>query len=49
MDKYEFNIKVEQLKKMVKAGDYETAMRIADSVDWSRVHNASLLSVVSEV
>lgn len=49
MDKYEFNIKVEQLKKMAKMGDYETAMRIANSIDWSRVHNTSLLSVVSEV
>ena len=28
MDKYEFNIKVEQIKKMVSRGDYETAMKI---------------------
>ena len=31
MDKYEFNIKVEQIKKMVNKGDYETAMKIAVS------------------
>ena len=31
MDKYEFNIKVEQIKKMVNKGDYETAMKIADT------------------
>lgn len=49
MDKYEFNYKVDQLKKMVKQGEYETAMRIADSINWRRVHNTSLLSVVSEV
>lgn len=49
MDKYEFNYKVEQLKKMVKQGEYETAMRIADSINWRRVHNTSLLSMVSEV
>ena len=30
MDKYEFNIKVEQIKKMVSRGDYGTAMKIAD-------------------
>ena len=34
MDKYEFNIKVEQIKKMVSRGDYETAMKIADTIDW---------------
>lgn len=49
MDKYEFNIKVEQLKKLVKNGDYSSAMQIADSIDWRRVHNTVLLSIVSEV
>ena len=37
MEKYEFNLKVEQLKKMVASGDYTTAMKIADSIDWRRV------------
>ena len=35
MDKYEFNIKVEQIKKLVNKGDFETAMKIADTIDWS--------------
>ena len=34
MDKYEFNIKVEQIKKLVNKGDFETAMKIADTIDW---------------
>lgn len=33
MDKYEFNIKVEQIKKLVNKGDFETAMKIADTID----------------
>ena len=49
MDKYEFNIKAEQLKKQVKVGDYETAQRICDSIDWRRVNNVSLLSMVASV
>lgn len=49
MDKYEFTMKVEQLKKRVKLGDYETAMKIADGIDWRRVTSVSLLSMVSEV
>lgn len=49
MDKYEFNIKVEQIKKLINKSDYETAMKIADSIDWRRVRNANLLSMVAEV
>ena len=49
MDKYEFNIKVEQIRKLVNKGDYETAIKIADGIDWRRVHNANLLSMISQV
>ena len=49
MDKYEFNIKIEQIKKLVSKGDYETAMKIADGIDWRRVRNANLLSMVAQV
>lgn len=49
MDKYEFNIKVEQIKKLVNRGDYETAMKIADTIDWHRVRNASLLSMIAQI
>ena len=49
MDKYEFNIKVEQIKKMVSRGDYGTAMKIADTIDWRRVRNASLLSMIAQI
>ena len=49
MDKYEFNIKVEQIKKLVSRGDYATAMKIADTIDWHRVRNASLLSMIAQI
>lgn len=49
MDKYEFNIKVEQIKKLVNRGDYDTAMKIADTIDWHRVRNASLLSMIAQI
>ena len=49
MDKYEFNVKVEQIKKLVNKGDYETAMKIADSIDWRRVRSTSLLTMVAQV
>lgn len=49
MDKYEFNIKVEQIKKMAARNDYETAMKIADTIDWRRVRNVNILSMVANI
>lgn len=49
MDKYEFSIKVEQIRKLVNKGDYETSMKIADTIDWRKVRNANLLSMVAQV
>lgn len=49
MDKYEFNIKVEQIKKLINKSDYGTAMKIADTIDWKRVRNTNLLSMVATV
>ena len=49
MDKYEFNIKVEQIKKLVNKGDFETAMKIADTIDWRRVRRTSLLTMISQI
>lgn len=49
MDKYEFKIKVEQIKKLINKNDFETAMKIADTIDWRRVRNTNLLSMVAMV
>ncbi len=49
MDKYEFNIKIEQLKKLVNRGDYKTALEIVDTIDWHRVRTPSLLSMAADV
>ncbi len=48
MDKYEFQIKTEQLGKLLKKGDYKTAAKIADSIDWRKVRNVGLLLKVAE-
>ena len=49
MDKYEFNVRVGQIKKLVGRGDFESAMKIADTIDWRRVRNVSILSMVSSI
>lgn len=48
MDKYEFQIKTEQMEKLLDKKDYETAAKIADSIDWRKVRNVGLLMEVAE-
>ena len=49
MDKYEFNLKIEQLKKLINEEDYLTALKIVESIDWNRVRNANLLTTAANV
>lgn len=49
MDKYEFNIKVEQMKKLMKKKDFITAVKIADTIDWERVRENQLLIMAADV
>ncbi len=48
MDKYEFQIKTEQMEKLLDKKDYETAAKIADSIDWRKIRNVGLLMEVAE-
>ena len=47
--KFEINLRAEKIRKKMSEGDYETALRIAEGIDWKRVHNANLLSMVATV
>lgn len=49
MDKYEYNLKLEEINKLVENGNYEDAAVIADTIDWKRVRNARTLCMVSEI
>ena len=49
MDKYEYRLKTEQIEKLVKKKDYKTAAKIADTIDWRRVKNLSMLYIVAEI
>ncbi len=49
MDKYEYRLKAEQIEKLVKSQDYETAAELADTVDWHRVKNLNMLYIVGEI
>ena len=49
MDKYEYKLKLDQIKSLVAAEDYETAAAIADSINWERVRNANTLMMVARI
>lgn len=49
VDKYEFQIKTEQMEKLLKKKEYKAAAKIADSIDWRKIRNVGLLLSVSEI
>ena len=49
MDKYEYKLKLEQLKNLVEEKDYKTAAEIADTINWRKVKSSSTLCMVGEI
>ena len=49
MDRYEFDIKMEQIKKLMKKKDFATAVKIADGIDWKKVKENPLLIMAADV
>ena len=49
MDKYEYRVKTEQMLEYMEKKQYKKAMEIADTIDWRRVKNATMLNNVSEI
>lgn len=49
MDKYEYNLKLEEIDKLVDQADYEEAAKLADTIDWRRVRNVRTLCLISEI
>lgn len=49
MDKYEYNLKLDEINRLVEEENYEEAARIADTIEWKRVRNARTLCMISEI
>ena len=49
MDKYEYKLKTEQMLELMEDGAYRKAADIANTIDWRRVRNASMLVQVSDI
>ena len=49
MDKYEYNLKLDQMKALVAEGDYLTAATIADTINWRKIKNVTALVRAGEI
>ncbi len=49
MDKYEYQVKTEEMLQAMDRKDYKKAMEIADGIDWKHVKNVLMLCKVSEI
>ena len=49
MDKYEYKLKTEQMLELMNEGAYDKAAEVADTIDWRRVRNVTMLSNVSDI
>ena len=49
MDKYEYNVKLDQMKSLCADENYEAAAEIADSINWNKIKNVNALFRTGEI
>ncbi len=49
MDKYEYNLKIDQMKSLYAEENFEAAAEIADTINWSKIKNVNALVRAGEV
>ncbi|MFI3200685.1 MAG: hypothetical protein R3Y54_04040 [Eubacteriales bacterium] len=49
MNKYEYEIKRDQIKKLADEREYKKALKIVDSIDWNLVRSVKMLNLVSRI
>ncbi|MCI8522478.1 MAG: hypothetical protein HFI62_04645 [Lachnospiraceae bacterium] len=49
MDKFEYQVRVEEIKTLIAEGEYAEAVQIADTVDWRRVRSVMMLCTISDL
>ncbi len=49
MDKYEYKLSSEEIKRLIAEGDYAKAAEIADTIDWRRVKSVMMLCKISDL
>ena len=49
MDKYEYRLKTDQMKKLADKKDTFSAIKVADTIDWRKVRDVKTLTSAAEV
>ncbi len=49
MDKYEYQLKLDQINKLIERNDYGTALKVANGIDWHRVRSVTTLCKIADV
>ena len=49
MDKYEYKVRVDEIKALIAEGEFAEAVKIADTIDWRRVRSVMMLCTVSDL
>lgn len=49
MDKYEYKLRLEEIKTLNRKGRFQEAAQVADTIDWTKVQNISTLGIISDV
>lgn len=49
MDKYEYNLKLEQIKNLCAEDNYEEAAEVCDTINWNKVKNVNALVKAGEI
>lgn len=49
MDKYEYKLKLDQMKSLTAEKDYQNAAVIADSINWNKIKNVNALVKAGEI
>lgn len=49
MDKYEYNVKLDQMKSLMAGNDYQAAAEIADTINWRKIKNVTALVRAGEI
>ena len=49
LDKYEYKLKLDQMKSLTAEGKYEEAAEIADTINWRKIKNINALVKVGEI
>lgn len=49
MEKYEYNVKLDQMKTLCAEENYEAAAEIADTINWMRIRNVNALVKAGEI